>query len=402
MTSKLSLKDLSLKDKRVLMRVDFNVPLDKKGNITDDTRIQASLPSIRYILDQGGSLILMSHLGRPDGQTISEFSLAPISKHLSILLQKPVIFSKDCIGPEVKQKVDQLKPGQILLLENLRFHHAEENPKSDPAFAKELASLGDVYVNDAFGTAHRAHASTAEIAQYFPKTAAAGFLMEKEIEFLGAAVMQPKRPFFAIIGGAKISSKLGIIRALLKKADAILIGGGMAYTFLKAKGVSIGDSLCENDLLEAATIILEESKLAKVPIFLPLDHIIAKEVSEQTEKMICTTAEGIPTGFKALDIGPKTVQEFSLQLQKAKTVFWNGPLGLFEVSAFAAGTNEIAKVLSNLSATTIVGGGDSIAALKAAGLENKISHISTGGGASLEYIELGSLPGIDVLTTKAK
>lgn len=400
MAPKLSLKDLSLKDKRVLMRVDFNVPLSKRGEITDDMRIQAALPSIRYVLDQGASLILMSHLGRPDGQPRTEFSLAPVAKRLSDLLAMPVLFAKDCVGPEVKQQASRLQPGQVLLLENLRFHAAEEHPKKDPDFARELAALGDLYVNDAFGTAHRAHASTAEIAQYFPGKSAAGFLMEKEIDFLGHVVLNPQRPFHAIIGGSKISSKLGIIKALLKKADAILIGGGMAYTFLKAKGKKIGDSLCENDLLEEATIILEQSDIAKVPIILPVDHIIAKEAVEGAAKKVCTTSEGIPEGYKGLDIGPETLAKFTKELQKAKTVFWNGPLGFFEVPEFAAGTYEIAKVLSSLPATTIIGGGDSVAAIKNTGLESKITHISTGGGASLEYIELGDLPGINVLSNK--
>ncbi len=400
MKQKLSLKDLDLFGKKVLMRVDFNVPLDKNGNITDDMRIRASLPSINYVLDHGGAAILMSHLGRPKEKRTPEFSLAPCAKRLSELLGKEVIMASDCIGPEVEQLAKILKPGQVLMLENLRFHRGEEHPEDDPSFAKKLAGLGDLYVNDAFGTAHRAHASTAEIAKYFPHQAAAGFLLEKEIQFLGDTLLQPKRPFYAIIGGAKISTKLGVLKTLMKKADALLIGGGMAYTFFKAQGFEIGDSIHEDDLLKQAQEILEESRRSHFNLLLPEDTVAADKLAKDAQVQVVDATTGIPTGFQGVDIGPKTIKRYTHLLQDAATVLWNGPLGVFEIEPFAKGTIAIAEVLAGLSATTIVGGGDSIAAVESAGVAGRITHLSTGGGAALEYIEYGTLPGIEALSDK--
>jgi len=400
MPPKLSLKDLLVKGKKVLMRVDFNVPLDKNGKITDDTRIRASLPSIQYILERGGSIILMSHLGRPKNKKTPDFSLAPCAQQLSQLLGKPVIMAKDCVGEEVRELVKDLQPGQILLLENLRFHEGEENPDKDPQFAKELASLGDLYVNDAFGTAHREHASTAVIAKYFPDKAAAGLLIEKELDFLGKALLDPKRPFYALIGGAKVSSKIGILKSLLEKADALLIGGGMAYTFFKAQGIPIGQSIHEDDFLNEAREILAAAKTINVKIILPIDQVIADKVDADASKRIIDSATGIPDGMQGVDIGPKTIELFTNELKQASTLLWNGPLGVFEIPAFATGTQAIAKVIAGLKATTIVGGGDSIAALQAAGLADKVSHVSTGGGATLEFIEYGTLPGIEALSNR--
>jgi len=393
MTSIRTFRDIPLKGKSVLMRVDFNVPLDKQGHITDDSRIRAALPSIRYVLDQGGALILMSHLGRPQGKPDRAFSLKPCADRLSELLGKPVIMAPDCVGAEVKALATNLKPGEILFLENLRFHPEEEKPEKNPDFVRQLAELGDVYVNDAFGTAHRAHASTALIAQYFPGKAVAGFLMEKEIRTLGNLLVNPKRPFYAMIGGAKISTKMGVLNALQSKVDALLIGGGMAYTFFKAQGIEIGDSIHEDQFLSQAHDLLKKSS----SIFLPVDILIADSVDASAKTMVIDTFRGIPKGFQGVDIGPKTIKLFQSELQKAKTVFWNGPMGVFEIPAFANGTNAIATTLSQLNAETVVGGGESVAAVEAAGVADKISHISTGGGSALEYIEFGTLPGIKPL-----
>ena len=398
---KLSLRDLSFQGKKVLMRVDFNVPLDAQGHIADDARIMASLPSIHYVLNHGASLILMSHLGRPNHKKVPEFSLKPCADHLAKLLNKHVTLAPDCIGQEVFKLAKDLKPGEILMLENVRFNSGEEDPKAHPEFVKELASLGELYVNDAFGTAHRYHASTAAIASYFPHRAAAGFLLEKELEFLGNAIHQPKRPFVGIIGGAKISSKIGALKALLKKVDILLIGGAMAYTFFKAQGIFIGDSLYEEDQMTQAQSLLDESKKLHVPLLLPIDLLIARKIEAGAPTKIVKVNEGVPAGWNGVDIGPQTIQLFTQALQDAHTVFWNGPLGVFEIEQFATGTKAIAKALANLTATTIVGGGDSLAAIKAAGVENKISHLSTGGGASLEYIEWGTLPGIEALSNKS-
>lgn len=401
MKKKLSLKDLEVKDKKVLMRVDFNVPLDKKGHILDDTRIKAAIPSIEYVLKQGGSLILMSHLGRPKGVVNPELSLKPCAQRLSEILKIPVQMASDCIGQEVQNQADYLKPGQILLLENLRFHEGEEHPEKDPNFAKQLADLGDVYVNDAFGTAHRAHASTAIVAQYFKKCAAAGFLMEKEIAFLEQIITNPDRPFYAIVGGAKISSKIGTLKALLNKVDALFIGGGMAYTFFKVLGIPIGNSLYEEAFIEEAKQILISSEQQGKKIYLPFDNVIAKSIQENSAGQVVLTHDGIPDGFMGVDIGPKTIEKYSEVLINGKTIFWNGPMGVFENKNFASGTNAIAHLLAAVHGTTIVGGGESVAAVEAAGVADKISHISTGGGATLEYIEFGTLPGIEALTTTA-
>lgn len=399
MAQKLSLKDLDVKNKKVLMRVDFNVPL-KNGQITDDTRIKAALPSIKYVIEHGGTLILMSHLGRPKDKPVPEFSLAPCAKRLEELLKRPVHFAPDCIGEKVADMASHLKPGEVLLLENLRFHKGEEHPEEEKDFVSQLAKLGDIYVNDAFGTAHRAHSSTALIAKFFPGKAAAGFLMENEIQFLGNSVLEPQRPFIAIIGGAKISSKIGVLRSLLKKVDVLMVGGGMAYTFFKAKGISIGSSIHEDDYLEETKKIEEECKNRGVKLLLPVDNVITNNLEKAENIQIIESKKGIPEGFQGADIGPKTIELFSEELQKAKTVLWNGPMGVFEIPPFNKGTDEIAKVLATIQAVTIVGGGDSVAAIHAAGVSDKISHISTGGGASLEYIEQGKLPGIEALSNK--
>ncbi len=398
--NKLSLKDLSLKDQKVLMRVDFNVPLNKEGGIADDTRIRETLPSIQYILDQGGSAILMSHLGRPKAKRDPQFSLSPCAKRLSELLGRPVLFASDCIGPEVQKMARDLKSKEVLLLENVRFYPAEEDPSSDPSFAKQLAELGDIYVNDAFGTAHRAHSSTAVIAQYFPGKAAAGLLMEKEIAFLSEILSHPKRPFYALIGGAKVSTKMGVLRSLIAKADAIFIGGGMAYTFLKAQGIAIGDSIHEDAQMPTATAFLQTCQEKGVKVWLPEDIVVASAFSAEAPARIVGAQEGIPSGWQGMDIGPKTLEIWKAALQDAATVFWNGPLGVYEFPPFAKGTEGIARLLSTLSATTVVGGGDSVAAINALHLAQHFSHLSTGGGASLEYLEFGKLPGIDALSDR--
>lgn len=391
----MNLENLPIKKgTKVLIRVDFNVPLDKGGQITDDTRIRASLPTINYVLKKEGCPILMSHLGRPEGKANSAFSLKPCAARLSELLKKEVLMAPDCIGEKVEKMAKDLKPEKILMLENLRFYPAEEKPESDPQFAKKLATLGDVYINDAFGTAHRAHSSTATIAHYFPERKAAGFLMQKEIDFLGRALSHPKRPFYALIGGAKVSSKLGVLRSLLSKVDALFIGGGMAYTFLKAKGFDIGNSLCENELVPEAKEILNNSK---VPIFLPKDLVVADSFSNEANRKVVEASHDIPKGWQGMDIGPITCEEWKKELKKAQMIFWNGPLGVFEMPHFAKGTEFIARALAETSATTIIGGGDSVAAINQLGLTEKFTHISTGGGATLEYIEHGHLPGIEAL-----
>lgn len=401
MNTKLGLKDLFVKDKNVLMRVDFNVPQDENGNITDDTRIQATLPSINFILKNGGKLILMSHLGNPKGKIDPKYSLIKVRDRLAELLKQPVLFCKDCIGEEAQENVKALKSGEILLLENLRFHEAEENPEKDLKFAKELGRFGDVFVNDAFGTAHRKHSSVVEVPKFFPACAAAGFLMEKEIKFLGEALSNPKKPFYAIIGGSKVSSKLGIIKSLLKKADTIFIGGAMAYTFLKATGFKIGKSLVEDDLMDEAKRILEEGNSNGVKIILPLDHLISNDLKGNGIIATCTAKDGIPDDYYGVDIGPLTINLFNEELKNGATVLWNGPLGIFEIHQFSKGTFAVAEILARLpNALTIVGGGDSIAAIEESGVIDKISHASTGGGASLEFLEHGTLPGIEALTIK--
>lgn len=398
MAGKLGLSDLPLKGKKILMRVDFNVPLDKQGNITDDSRINASLPSIRYVLDQGGALILMSHLGRPKGVTSPEFSLAPVAKLLSEKLQMPVPLAPQVVGPEVERLASDLEPGQVLLLENLRFHKGEEKPEQDPSFAQQLAKLGDLYVNDAFGTAHRAHASVDAVPRLFYGKAAAGFLLEKEIQFLGGSLLDPLRPFIAMLGGAKLSTKLGVVKILLEKADALLIGGGMAYSFYKAQGIPIGNSIHEDDFLETCREILDKAQKENRKLVLPVDLVIAQSVEAGAPTRVIAAAAGIPDGWQGVDIGPKTVELFRTELLQGATVFWNGPMGVFEIPEFAKGTNALASIVSKLEAVTVVGGGDSIAALQASGMADRIDHLSTGGGASLEYIEKGTLPGIEALT----
>ena len=393
--NKKTVKDIDLKGKKVFVRCDFNVPMDENQNITDNTRIVAALPTIKYLLEQNCKLILASHLGRPKGEFKPEFSLAPVAKELSKLLGQEVIMAKDVIGEDACEKAANLKEGEILLLENVRFH--KEETDNDPEFCKKLASMAEVYVNDAFGTAHRAHASTTGIASYLP--AVSGFLIEKELQFLGNAVNNPERPFVAILGGAKVSDKIGVIDSLLEKVDTLMIGGGMAYTFFKAQGYEVGNSICEMDKLDLAKEAMEKAKQKGVKLMLPVDTKVGKEFKPDTESKIVSYTE-IPAEWEGFDIGPETIKMFEEELRKAKTVVWNGPLGLFEFDQFAIGTNSIAKVLSEIDATTIIGGGDSAAAVKKAGLEDKMTHISTGGGASLEFLEGKKLPGIEALMDK--
>jgi phosphoglycerate kinase len=396
--NKLTLRDLHLNGERVLMRVDFNVPQNKDRSISDDSRIRAALPSIQYVLEQGASVVLMSHLGRPKAKPDPELTLAPCAKKLSELLGKPVLFAPDCIGPEAEKMASHLKKGQILLLENVRFHPGEEEPETDPDFVKQLAKLGTVYVNDAFGTAHRAHASTALIAKCFPGKAAAGFLMEEEISHLAPLLHNPKRPFYAIIGGAKVSSKSGVILNLLKLVDALFVGGGMTFPFMKAKGLEIGSSLYDPKDLPLAKEILANPKSKN--LHFPSDLVIADSFSNEAKRKVVNAADGIPAGWQGMDIGPKTVQEWSLLLSKGATVFWNGPLGVFEMPHFAAGTHSIAELLAQSKEEVIVGGGDSVAAVQQMGLGSRFAHLSTGGGAALEFLEFGHLPGIDALNDK--
>ena len=392
--NKLSISDLELSNKRVFMRVDFNVPLED-GRITDDNRIKASLPSIAYVLDKGGCLILASHLGRPKGKPEPKYSLKPVASHLSELLGKPVQFAPDCVGPEVQKMASALKPGEVLLLENLRFHAEEE--KNDPVFAQQLASLCDVYVNDAFGTAHRAHASTAGIAGYV-SVAAAGLLMQKELEALGQALTNAEKPYVAIVGGAKISDKIELIENFINIANTILIGGAMAYTFLRAKGIETGKSLVEADKIDLAKNLLSRSSEKKVSIELPVDHVVASGL-DSTDAQV-TAVEKTPQDRMGLDIGPETVKRYSEIVRQAKTIVWNGPMGVFEKPRFAEGTFAIALAVAASNAFSIVGGGDSAAAVAQSGVESKITHISTGGGAALEFLSGRKLPGVEVLTDK--
>ncbi len=393
--SKKTVKDIELKNKRVFVRCDFNVPMDENQNITDNTRIMAALPTIKYLLEQNCKIILASHLGRPKGEVKKEFSLAPVAKELSKLLGKDVIMAKDVIGEDAMTKANNLKEGEILLLENVRFHREETD--NDPEFSKKLASMAEIFVNDAFGTAHRAHSSTTGIASYLP--AVSGFLIEKELKFLGGALENPERPFVAILGGAKVSDKIGVIESLLDKVDTLIIGGGMAYTFFKAQGYEVGKSLCELDKLDLAKELMEKAKAKGVKLMLPVDTKIGKEFKEDTESKTVKCTE-IPADWEGFDIGEETIKMYSKELQNAKSVIWNGPLGVFEIAQFAVGTNAIAKVLSEISATTIIGGGDSAAAVEKAGLADKMTHISTGGGASLEFLEGKKLPGIECLQDK--
>ena len=397
--NKLTIDDISVKGKRVLVRVDFNVPLNEKQQVTDDTRIVESLPTIKKILKDGGRAVLMSHLGRPKGKPKPEFSLKPVAERLSKLLGKPVKCAPDCIGAEAAALVKALKDGECLLLENLRFHQEEE--ANDAAFAKELASFGDVYVNDAFGTAHRAHASTEGVTKHL-EVCVAGYLMCKELDYLGKAMGNPARPFVAVLGGAKISGKIDVIQNLMSKVDALLIGGGMMFTFYKAQGLEIGKSLLEADKVDLAKTIMEQAKAHNVRILLPSDCVIADKFDNAASTQT-VNVRAIPSDWRGMDIGPETVKHFSAELAKAKTVVWNGPMGVFEMEKFAAGTTAIAKVLAEVTksgATTIVGGGDSAAAVAQAGLEKSVSHVSTGGGASLELLEGKILPGVAALNDK--
>ncbi len=397
--AKLTIDDLNLKNQRVLVRVDFNVPLTEHMEVADDTRIRESLPTIQKIIKSGGRAILMSHLGRPKGKVNEAMRLAPVAKHLSRLLGQEVKYVTDCIGSEVEQAARALANGQVLLLENLRFYKEEEG--NDPEFAQKLARLGDVYINDAFGTAHRAHASTEGVTKYFQQCAA-GYLMQKELKYLGEALDNPQRPFVAILGGAKISGKIDVIENLLSKVDALLIGGGMTYTFLKAKGINIGKSLLEADKVELAQDVLHKVEQQQVNFQLPVDHLIAADVNEAADTQV-TVDQQIPDGWAGVDIGPKTLKAFNAVLKTARTVVWNGPMGVFEIDKFANGTVAIAKTMADISqqgAITVVGGGDSVAALEKAGVADRITHVSTGGGASLEFLSGLKLPGIEALTNK--
>ena len=394
MANKLGLNDLDLKGKKVFCRVDFNVPINEDGTIVDDTRILAALPTIRHIIDHGGKLILASHLGRPKGTPVPEFSLAPVAPYLAKLLGRPVAMAPDCIGPKVEALADFLQEGDILLLENVRFHSGETD--NDPYFCEQLAKLADIYVNDAFGTAHRAHASTEGVA-HLAKQAAAGFLMEKELEYLIGALAAPEKPFVAIIGGAKVSDKILVIENLLDKVDQLIIGGGMAYTFLKAQGYEIGTSLVENDKLEMARDLLGRAVRKNVEILLPQDHLAASEFAADSFYQECSN-DDFPEDAMGLDIGPQTIETFKEAISNAGTVVWNGPMGVFEFDAFSAGTCAIAEALAESDALSIVGGGDSVAAVNKTGLADKMTHISTGGGASLELLEGKVLPGIAALT----
>jgi len=393
--AKLSIRDVDVKGKRVLVRVDFNVPLEG-GQVADNTRIRAALPTIRYLVDQGAKVILMSHLGRPKGKVQEDLRLTPVARELERLLGQPVHKVDDCIGPEVERAVAALQPGEVLLLENLRFHPEEE--KNDPEFARKLASLGDIYVNDAFGTAHRAHASTAGIAQYLP--AVAGFLMEKEIDILSRILSQPERPFAAVLGGAKVSDKIGVIRNLLEKVDRLLLGGGMANTFLLAQGFALGNSLVEEDKLPLAKELLEQARDRGVEVFLPLDLVVAPEIKEEAPRKVVSVEEGVPEGWMALDIGPRTAQKYGEIIRQCRTVLWNGPMGVFEVPAISEGTRAVAQALAEVTGVTVVGGGDTVAAVEKWDLASKLTHVSTGGGATLEFLEGKELPGVKVLRDK--
>jgi phosphoglycerate kinase len=402
---KATVRDLGdLRGKRVLERVDFNVPLDERGHITDDTRIRAALPTIRYLLDHGAALILMSHLGRPRGRRDEQYSLRPVAERLGELLGRPVALAPDAVGQEVEARAKALQPGQVLLLENLRFHPEEE--ANDAAFAKQLAALGDVYVDDAFGTAHRAHASTAGVAEDLP--AVAGFLMEKELNFLGQALEKPQRPFVAISGGAKVSDKIVVLDRLIDLADAVLVGGGMANTFFKSMGLFVGDSLAEDDKLGEARRLMQKSAAAGKRFALPLDVAVGEKYAAEAERVL-TAPDAVPEGWRILDVGPQTIIEFGEILASARTVLWNGTLGVAEFPKFAQGTNALIELLVEITAqgqgqgaTTIVGGGDSAAAVEKAGAADKLSHVSTGGGASLEFLEGKALPGVAALWDKGR
>ena len=392
---KKTVKDYELQGKKVLLRVDFNVPVDDAGQITNDTRIRAALPTIEYIVKQGGSVILTSHFGRPKGKVQDKFRLTAVATRVEECLGHSIFYSKEFVGEESRKLATSLKPGQVLLLENSRFHPGEE--ANDPNLAKELASYADLYINDAFGAAHRAHATTAGVADYLPS--GAGFLMEKEMEYLGKALEQPERPFVAVIGGAKVSDKIEVLMNLLKKVNALIIGGGMANTFLLAQGISMGSSLVETDKTELAREIMAESKKMKVQLLLPVDLVVADAIAESAVAKVVLPGE-LEDKEMALDIGPETIEKYAKVLREAKTVVWNGPMGVFEIPAFAKGTYGVAQAIADSHAISVIGGGDSVAAVEKAGLAKRMSHISTGGGASLEFLEGKILPGIDCLSTK--
>ncbi len=393
--NKLSIKDLDIRGKRVFVRVDFNLPLDENLNITDDRRIRSALPTINYAIDEGSKVILSSHLGRPKGKPDKRYSLASVARRLQRLIKKEVLFLPDCVGPKVDEAVSKMAPGDIILLENLRFHNEEE--KNDEAFSKSLAGLADVYVNDAFGAAHRSHASIVGITKFLPS--AAGFLLQKEIEYLQGVVNNPVRPFVAILGGAKVSGKIDVIKNLEDKVDKVIVGGGMAYTFLKAEGYNVGDSLVEEDMLGLANEIREGVVAKGIKFYLPVDCVIAQSIEPAAETKLVTSQE-MPNGWKAVDIGPASVKLFSEALESAKTILWNGPMGVFEVDAFSRGTFAIAHSVADAYALTIVGGGDTDLAVSRAGVSESISFISTGGGAALELLEGKDLPGLVALTNK--
>ena len=393
--NKKTVRDIDVKGKKVLVRCDFNVPQDENGNITDNRRIVGALDTIKYLLDNKAKVILCSHLGRPKGQVKPEFTLAPVAKELSRLLGKEVKLAEDIIGPSAKELANNLEEGEVMLLENVRFDKREE--ENDPEFSKELASLAELYVNDAFGTAHRAHATTAGVAAYLP--AVSGFLIEKELKFLGEALNTPKRPFVAIMGGKKVSDKIEVIENLLEKVDTLMIVGAMAYTFFRAQGYTVGTSICEEDKLDLARNLMEKAEEKGVKFMLPVDNRVGKEFDKDTESMVVKSNQ-IPDGWMGLDIGTETVELYSKELEGAATVLWNGPAGVAEFEQFAYGTNAIANKLAELSALTVIGGGDSAAAVEKAGVSDKMTHISTGGGASLEFLEGKALPGIECLDDK--